>query len=140
MDKDIEIIRGEARRIKRIVQYFNKVKHGQWISFFESGLIQEIGNYNEGIEFGIWKEWYRSGQLKEECHYREGRKIPLNFWDEQGNKLLENGTGHTIEKFGTKEYDVYKHFYQNGEFKSKEKIEGVSFGKFKPNTPHSRNS
>ncbi len=140
MDKNIEIIRDESGRINRIVQYFKKIKHGQWVSFFKSGLIREIGNYNRGVEFGIWKEWYASGQLKEECHYKKGIKIPINFWDEHGNKLLENGTGYTIEKFGTKEYDVYKHFFQNGEFKSEEKIEGVSFGRFEPNNPHPKNT
>ncbi|TVQ42777.1 MAG: hypothetical protein EA362_12590 [Saprospirales bacterium] len=27
-------------------------------------------------------------------------QLPLNFWDEQGNKLLENGTGHKLKNLG----------------------------------------
>ncbi len=135
MDKVIDIIKYDSGKIKRIGLYLNGIKHGQWVAFFESGLVHWVGNYVEGREFGIWKEWYEFGGLKEECYYNEGIKVPLNFWDEVGKQLLNDGTGYTIEKFGTHEHDTYKHTYQNGEFKSEEKLQSVSYGKFRPSDP-----
>ncbi len=128
-----DILKFDSGNISRAGYYKNGIKHGQWVSFFENGIIHWIGNYLNGVELGIWKEWYESGELKEECYYVDNSKIPINFWDSEGNKTLENGTGFTIEKFGANFNDVYKHHFVNGVFEKEEKIQGVVYGKFIPN-------
>ncbi len=133
MKSKIDILRYKSGPIKRIGNYLNETKHGQWVFFFESGIVQWIGTYKHGREIGIWQEWYNSGQRKEECRYRDGEKIAVNFWDEEGRQTLKDGTGYTYEKFGANDNDVYKHHYENGVFKSEERISKVSFGNFIPN-------
>ena len=75
--------------------------------------------------------------MKEECYYVDNSKIPINFWDSEGNKTLENGTGFTIEKFGANFNDVYKHHFVNGVFLEPVSLaildQGVVYGKFIPN-------
>jgi antitoxin component YwqK of YwqJK toxin-antitoxin module len=132
MEVKTDIISYESGQIKRIGRYRNDKKHGQWVFFFENDIVKWIGNYDDGSEFGIWKEWYESGQLKEECKYLNGEKYALNFWDKEGNQILIDGTGYTVEEYGSSDADVYKHYYKDGVFEKEEKISGVTFGKFNP--------
>lgn len=136
----VDILKYNSNNIKRIGQFKNELKHGQWVAFFENGTVSWIGNFKEGVEFGIWKDWYKSGSLKEECYYKNGIKEPINFWNKEGEQTLENGTGYTIESYGANDHDVFYHHYENGIFVSEERVEGVSFGSFTPNSQSLDNS
>lgn len=130
MKADIRIQRYASGNVKYIHSYLDGVKHGQLATFYESGLVKFIGNYVNGKECGVWKEWYSNGELMEECLYHDNKKQPINFWNESGEQILKDGTGHLIAKFGANDWDVYHQFFENGIFIKEVKVSGIDYGGF----------
>jgi antitoxin component YwqK of YwqJK toxin-antitoxin module len=82
-------------------QMLDGEKHGKFIRYFENGQMAIEANFFHGKIQGPWREWYESGQLAEEGEYRDVEYYVNNFWNEDGDQLLINGTGKTIIKIGT---------------------------------------
>jgi len=130
------------------------VKDGLWVYYYDDGTKHKEVLYNDGvdIEWKSWfkngtiqvekfrvneqdwslKEYYENGNIKEVGVYRNGEYVPLEFWDEDGNHLLHDGTGKKIEKFGYLELDVYEHYFEKGVFIKEVKISSAQYGRFEP--------
>ena len=108
-------------------------KVGLWTYYYENGAKRLEANYVEDKNDGKWTEWYENEKITEEGIYKNGEYVVRNFWDEEGEQLLINGSGKTIRKFGTSQGDIYEQYFENGEFKGEKKIQGVTYGKFIPN-------
>ncbi|WP_316831343.1 hypothetical protein [Pedobacter aquatilis] len=113
-------------------EIFNGIKHGKFIRYFEDGEIEMIGNFIDGRHAGLWTEYYENGQIAETGEYINDEYCVDNFWTENGEQLLINGTGKTIRKFGATQGDVYEQYFLNGKFTGEKKIEGVGYMMFKP--------
>lgn len=107
-------------------------KEGMWVRYFENGVKEIEMTYKQGELSGSCCEWYENGQLAEEGEYRNGAYKVINYWNEQGEQLLINGTGKTIRKFGATQGDIYEQYFKEGKFKGEKKIAGVVYGKFIP--------
>lgn len=46
-----------------ICTYKNGIRHGQYIKFWENGVVQETGNYYEGEQCGTWYNYQKNGHL-----------------------------------------------------------------------------
>jgi len=134
-----------------IIDQDNKQKHKEY--YFENGKISKLENTDSNDERkGEYKEWYQNGQLKEvatfisnnerngrwlmfwekgnkklEAEIRKGIVYYNNYWNEQGEQLLKNGTGLYINEFQIPttagiskfRYDIeYKEYKRNGWSKS----------------------
>ncbi|MCC6370028.1 MAG: hypothetical protein IT236_03375 [Bacteroidia bacterium] len=122
-------------QLKTIYNFFNGVKHGDFVRYFENGQIEIQASFVDGKKEGKWIEYYESGQVAEEGEYTSsGEYNVINFWTDTGEQLLINGTGKTIRKFGASQGDIYEQYFENGKFICEKKIQGVSYGKFIPKT------
>lgn len=113
-------------------EILNEERHGKFIRYFENGEIELVGNYELGKHSGLWTEYYENGQIAETGEYRNQEYCVNNFWNEDGQQLLINGTGKTIRKFGASQGDIYEQYFLEGNFIGEKKIEGVRYGRFIP--------
>ena len=84
-----------AWAIKSEVNYKNGKMIGLWLSFYETGILEEKGYYkysDQGTyskKDGAWKYYYDNGQLRSESIIKDGVE-DLKFYDKEGN-LLPSG-------------------------------------------------
>jgi antitoxin component YwqK of YwqJK toxin-antitoxin module len=88
---------GQTRSIVKEIQYYSngkiKVegeyeegkKNGQWIFYYESGIIWSQGFFKQGLSTGKTKVFHENGQLFYEGEYVEGKKQGnWSFYNEEG--------------------------------------------------------
>lgn len=89
---------------KPIQQTFLK-RNGEATYFYSNGNVQKKGTFKDGAKVGEWEEFYESSKLKEIIKY-DSKMITqgfnqthlfdykiLEYWDNLGNKSVENGEG-----------------------------------------------
>lgn len=118
------------KNLKSIWIEKNGRKQGIFKRYYDDTKIAIISEYDNGKRTGSVKEWYPNGQMSEIGKYSNNEYVVEQFWDENGKQLLKDGTGKTIRKYGTNDYDIYEQYFENYEFKGEQKIQGVTFGKF----------
>ena len=123
---------------KKEVFFRNDIEDGEWKMWHEKGKLYIEQIKTLGKSEGYWKEYYENGNIKEIGEYKNDEYFPIDFWDEKGNKLLSNGTGKKIEKFGTFEMDIVEHYFENGKFIKEIKISSAKYGSFSPNSGTSK--
>jgi antitoxin component YwqK of YwqJK toxin-antitoxin module len=112
-------------KIKSVGILNESKREGLWKFYFEDGKLEKEISYLNGKHEGLWKEYYENGKVKEETLYKSGIGIVVNFWLENGEQTLINGTGYKIEKYGALERDVYKQYFEKGEFLKEDKIDSL---------------
>jgi len=100
----------------REINYENGIENGIWRMWHENGNLYIEQNKINGKTKGLWKEYYENGKIKEIGEYLEDSYTPKDYWDEEGNQLLKNGTGKKIEKFGAGLIDIFEHYFEDGKF------------------------
>ena len=55
----------------------NGIKHGVFISFYESGNKQEEKYFNNGVQDGKFSVWNESGSLIQKGEYKDGQEDGL---------------------------------------------------------------
>lgn len=106
----------------REIEYLDGVENGEWKMWHENGNLY-IEQYKiNGKSKGLWKEYYENGKPKEIGEYKDDGYFPIDFWDENANHLLKDGTGKKIEKFGALEADIYEHYFKDGKLIKEVKI------------------
>ncbi len=98
----------------REINYLEGIENGIWLMWHENGNLYLEENKLNGKTNGLWKEYYENGKIKETGEYIENDYSPKEFWDEDGNQLLKNGTGKKIEKFGAGGINIFEHYFENG--------------------------
>ena len=105
--------------------YNNGYKDSSWTNFHENGTKEWEGIYKTDIRINDWKYWYSNGQVKKIINYNEGERT-LNFFDESGKLLVENGEGSWAEYYENekikangsftkgRKHGVWKEFYSSG--------------------------
>lgn len=66
---------------------------GKFKAYYDNGKLNSKGEYNNGKMVGIWHYYYSTGSRQSIQKYSKGRIISIDFWDENGNQTINNGTG-----------------------------------------------
>ncbi|WP_405397837.1 DUF4375 domain-containing protein [Maribacter sp. Asnod2-G09] len=143
----------------------NKLIH-KW--FYENGIPKKLEERNADTDkkFGVFKEWYDNGQLKEEGNFannttrigkwflfwKDGSKklegeaknekvYLINYWNENGEQTLINGTGihytEWISRSSTSIYETaYKNYLRDGVSKSVTNDKVTLYQEFKDGKQH----
>lgn len=62
------------------------IRHGLFISYYESGQISSEVIYEHGVEHGLCRDYYENGRLAAEGEYWGGKEEgEWRFWDQDGN-------------------------------------------------------
>jgi antitoxin component YwqK of YwqJK toxin-antitoxin module len=95
----------------------NKGEEKKW---YENGQLKEEAFYTSNFEReGPWLMYYPDGHKKMEAEGKDGEVFFHNYWNEQGEQLLINGTGLYINEFtigrGQHRYETkYKNYQRHG--------------------------
>jgi antitoxin component YwqK of YwqJK toxin-antitoxin module len=118
----------ETGELKQEIEYENGIEHGAYKFFGKDGTLLISSTQFNGLLDGEWREYYENGQLKEIGQYKKNEYYPIDFWDQEGNQLLKNGTGKKIEEYGTGALvDIYEQYYNNSKFIKEVKIQGYTY-------------
>ncbi|WP_053404763.1 toxin-antitoxin system YwqK family antitoxin [Persicobacter sp. CCB-QB2] len=99
-------------------------ENGKFFYFHPNGNIKGVKYFEKGKKIGLWQWWYSNGQLKEEGHWevvkqKNGREreqfIIKNFFDEEGNQLLSEGSGKYFA------HDQEGNLIQKGQYENSKK-------------------
>lgn len=78
----------------------NDERKGEYKEWYQNGHLKEqstfIGNSERA---GDWLEFYENGGKKLEAEFKNGEVLFRNYWNEQGEQLLKNGTGLYITEW-----------------------------------------
>ncbi len=106
----------QAREIYEIPDPgLSHIENGSFIRY-KNGNISSTGSFRNFRRTGIFKEYYQHDQLKQVIKYDTSLNIDhaylvLEYFDQQGNQLVINGTGKYKESIGytiTSEGEVYE--------------------------------
>lgn len=67
--------------------FLNGEKHGQWMTFDESGKKLSEANYKEGQKDGNWSVWHDNGTVRYHMVYSNNKRIMVTEWDNAGNLI-----------------------------------------------------
>ena len=95
------------------------MKNGMFTQYYPSGQIETQGEFKDNKRTGIWKYYYENGSLKQEVDFTAPDFFIISFFDGNGNKLLENGTGDW--KYTYEEYRALGKIVIEGHFKGGKK-------------------
>lgn len=90
--------------------YKNGLQDGKWEYWYENGNKKEEGNFENGEPRGIQTYWYENGNKKQESEYQDGEELIWNYWDGNGNVLVDRGNG------------VFSSYFENGQLNTRGKI------------------
>ena len=116
----------EEGSLVRMVEYLNDQKNGQSTRYFPNGIIAVQFEYKNDILDGPGFEYYSNGKIKEEWKYENGKYHPINFWNEEGEQILINGTGYTIFHGGVAGLEISRIHLKNGQYIGEEKISKIT--------------
>jgi len=123
----------DTGELKQETEYSDGIENGLYKFFSKDGALLIISTHRNGLLNGEWTEYYEDGRLKEIGYYNDNEYSPMDFWDNEGNQILKNGTGKKIEEYGsTLLVDVYEQYYNEGQFVKEIKIQGYKVLGFSP--------
>lgn len=77
-------------QLKMEGRFQNKLREGEWKSWYEDGTLWSIGTFKAGKRHGKGIVYHPNGTKSIEGTYEEGRRIGVwKSWDESGNLLSE---------------------------------------------------
>jgi antitoxin component YwqK of YwqJK toxin-antitoxin module len=65
-------------------------KHGQWISWYQTGQKQMQGEYQGDLQVGKFQWWYENGQIALQGSYDSGKQVgKWTWWHQNGQKSTQ---------------------------------------------------
>ncbi len=120
-------IEGQLKSTSTYTDKTLTTKNAYFVSYYRNGNKEEEGFYDNGMQVDTWKSWYESGKPKEVSNYSRDRSIDwdlrhklLEFYDQQGNQTVKDGSGNYIEYHKDTiiaEIGQYKNGLKSGEWK-----------------------
>ncbi len=69
-----------------IANFTSGIPDGEYLSYFENGLLKEKGYYKNGLKHGNWSAYNEQGQATSSAHFNLGKKDgEWLIWDNEGN-------------------------------------------------------
>ncbi|HIF14436.1 MAG TPA: hypothetical protein EYQ86_03560 [Bacteroidetes bacterium] len=145
----LSMLNNSGDALKAEGMYKDNLKVGEWIYYFEGGMIEQRGSYSDGLLSGTWRWYYENLNVFREEEFLKGR--------ENGNLVEYSDTGSVItqgqyinglkngpwmyemgdhrengEYVDGKKHGIWQHYYHNGELNFQgEFVEGDLNGKHK---------
>lgn len=98
---------------------------GEYKEWYDNGQLAKTGTYISAHEReGKWLEFYKDGNIKLEADFKNGNFLVQNFWNENGEQTLKDGTGLYTFNFSSGEgylrrnEQAYKNFKLHGQQKT----------------------
>ncbi len=91
--------------------YYNDgLKDSVWVSYWEFGDTMSTGIYEDGNKIGKWIEYYENGQVQSVKIHKDTITQLVDYWDNNGKKLVENGNGKIKTDIGSEKIrvEIYK--------------------------------
>lgn len=90
--------------------YKNGLRDSLWTNYWEFGDSSSVGKYQAGKKIGKWKYWHESGNIQSIVNHKDSNEFLLEFWDEEGKKLVKSGNGKIETHLSAKEkrIEIYK--------------------------------
>lgn len=77
-------------KIATYVRQGKDEKHGQWISWYQSGQKQMHGEYRNDLQVGKFQWWYENGQIALQGSYDNGKQVgKWTWWHQNGQKSTQ---------------------------------------------------
>jgi TonB family protein len=80
--------------------YSNGQKNGEFVFFYNNGVIECKGEYSSSKRIGNWEYYYSNVKLKQIVYFSNGRVnmdfAVIQYYDREGNQLVKNGTGKWV--------------------------------------------
>lgn len=101
------------------------IKVDTFYFYYPNGQLMSKGLYQNNLRYGIWTNYYETGRIKDKVFFNGGFICALEYYDDNGNAQMTNGTGI----WRTKYYDdlirdvveiegLYKDTLRHGTWKS----------------------
>jgi antitoxin component YwqK of YwqJK toxin-antitoxin module len=84
----LSMLKNSSDALKAEGVYEDNIKVGEWIYYYEGGMIEQRGSYQDGKPSGTWKWFYESSKILREEEFTKGR--------ENGNLVEYSDTGSII--------------------------------------------
>ncbi|MBU1864299.1 MAG: toxin-antitoxin system YwqK family antitoxin [Candidatus Omnitrophica bacterium] len=69
---------GEVKKYEKdgytVYTYNNNFPHGDFRSYYTSGILKQEGKFRKGKRDGILKQYYENGKIKAEWHFKKGKQ------------------------------------------------------------------
>ncbi|HKJ79552.1 MAG TPA: hypothetical protein VKA10_08450, partial [Prolixibacteraceae bacterium] len=73
--------------------YIDGKKEGNFKLYFPNGQLEQVGKYVNNDKHGKWEYYYNDGTTHQTIDFKDKETLILEFWDENGNKMVESGNG-----------------------------------------------
>jgi antitoxin component YwqK of YwqJK toxin-antitoxin module len=90
-----------------------KAGNGEFFSYYPDGQVKERGAVKDGRKTGIWLAFHPNGKMSLKGRWDGDTSLVIDAWDEQGQPLVQNGSG-TYVTTGDTGKTVVKGDYKNG--------------------------
>lgn len=117
-------------------------KYGEYKEWHNNGQLKVESNFiNNTTRIGKWSEFWKDGSRKFEGEVIEGKPHCINYWNENGEQTLTNGTGvHYTEWVSGSNITIYETEYKNylrdGKSKSIKNGKLTLYQEYKENKQH----
>jgi antitoxin component YwqK of YwqJK toxin-antitoxin module len=103
--------REKARVENKIIEYdiVNGIKHGDFLLYFEDGVLQIKGKIDSNKNVGKWEYFYPDGSLESEGYFVDDQAEGRWVWFYPDGQLKEEGSYHKGKRIGW-----WKQFGENG--------------------------
>lgn len=71
--------------------------------YFSNGQVKNSGHFKNGMPTGIHKTYYENGKPQSVKVYKDAIAGIAEYWNNDGNQVVEKGVGHIIENEGKSE-------------------------------------
>jgi TonB family protein len=94
----------------------NGLKEGEFKRYYNNEKIYSVGEYRQGRLGGVWSYFDEDGSLYEKVVFNDTDFYIEDYFDKNGNHLVENGTGKWEKVFRDRlGYLILTAFFENGE-------------------------
>jgi antitoxin component YwqK of YwqJK toxin-antitoxin module len=65
----------------------NGLKDGNWVAYYENGILWSTAQYYKGLKDGIWKIYKPDGKLYSEIEYKKGKRLYGRMYGDTGEVI-----------------------------------------------------
>jgi hypothetical protein len=73
--------------------FLANIKVDTFYFYYPNGKLMTKGLYRDNLRYGIWTNYYENGRVKDKIVFNKIFICALEYYDENGNTLIKNGTG-----------------------------------------------
>ena len=79
----------ESGNLKLIGNYKDNLKHGQWVYYYENGIVSNEDWFIKGMLHGRSSSSYKNGKLRSNGFYQIGERVREWTWFDESGQLIK---------------------------------------------------